>query len=124
MMLSVSPSERYSVLPFQNVGSDPNTEYLSDGLTESIIYSTSRLSNLKVIPRSSVFRYKSQEVDPQTAGHQLGVSAVMTGREIQRGDNLSISAELIDVRDNRVISGRQYTPTLADILAVPEESAN
>ena len=122
-MLSVSPSERYSVLPFQNVGSDPNTEYLSDGLTESIIYSTSRLSSLKVIPRSSVFRYKSQEVDPQTAGHQLGVSAVMTGRVIQRGDDLSISAELIDVRDNRLLWGRQYTRKMADILAVQEEIA-
>ena len=112
-----------AVLPFQNVGSDPNTEYLSDGLTESIIYSTSRLSNLKVIPRSSVFRYKSQEVDPQTAGHQLGVSAVMTGRVIQRGDDLSISAELIDVRDNTLLWGQHYTRKMADILAVQDEIA-
>src|SRR5437016_173928 len=112
-----------AVLPFQNVGSDPNTEYLSDGLTESLIYSTSRLSNLKVIPRSSVFRYKNQGIDPQTAGHQLGVSAVMTGRVIQRGDDLSISAELIDVRDNRLLWGQQYKRKMADILAVQEEIA-
>jgi TolB-like protein/pimeloyl-ACP methyl ester carboxylesterase/Flp pilus assembly protein TadD len=112
-----------AVLPFLNVSGDPNTEYLSDGIAESIIYSTSQLPDLKVMPRSSVVRYRGKEVDPQTVGRELGVSAVMTGRVIQRGDDLSISAELIDLRDNRVLWGKQYNRKLGDILAVQEEIA-
>ena len=112
-----------AVLPFLNASTDPSTEYLSDGITESIIYTTSRLPNLKVVPRSSVFRYKGREIDPQTVGHELGVSAVMTGRFIQHGNDLSISAELIDVRDNRLLWGQQYTRKITDILAVQEEIA-
>ena len=113
-----------AVLPFLNASGDPNTEYLSDGIAESIIYSTSQLPDLKVMPRSSVFRYKGKEVDPQTVGRELGVSAVMTGRVIQRGDDLSISAELIDLRDNRVLWGQKYTRKIGDILAVQEEIAS
>jgi TolB-like protein/serine/threonine protein kinase/Tfp pilus assembly protein PilF/class 3 adenylate cyclase/alpha-beta hydrolase superfamily lysophospholipase len=112
-----------AVLPFQNVSGDPNTEYLSDGIAESIIYSTSQLSDLKVIPRSSVFRYKGKEIDPQTAGRELGVNAIMTGTVVQRGDDLSISAELVDLRDNRVLWGRQYNRKMGDVLAVEEEIA-
>ena len=112
-----------AVLPFLNASTDPSTEYLSDGITESIIYTTSRLPNLKVVPRSSVFRYKGREIDPQTVGHELGVSAVMTGRFIQHGNDLSISAELIDVRDNRLLWGQHYTRKITDILAVQEEIA-
>ncbi len=112
-----------AVLPFVNSSADPNTEYLSDGLTESIIYSTSRLPNLKVTPRSSVFRYKGKDADPQTVGHELGVAAVMTGRVSQHGDDLSISAELIDVRDNTLLWGQQYTRKTKDLLAVQGEIA-
>ena len=112
-----------AVLPFLNVSGDPNTEYLSDGLAESIIYSTSQLPDLKVMPRSSVVRYKGREVDPQTVGRELGVSAVMTGRVSQRGDDLSISAELVDLRDNRLLWGQHYTRKIGDILAVQEEIA-
>lgn len=112
-----------AVLPFLNASGDPNTEYLSDGIAESIIYSTSQLPDLKVTPRSSVFRYKGKEIDPQTVGRELGVSAVLTGRVIQRADDLLISAELIDLRDNRVLWGQKYTRKIGDILAVQEEIA-
>ena len=110
-----------AVLPFVNSSADPNSEYLSDGLTESIIYSASKLPALKVIPSSSVFRFKGKEIDPRTAALELGVTAVMTGRVSQHGDDLLISAELIDVRDNNLLWGQQYTRKLADLLTVQEE---
>src|SRR5207244_8428348 len=77
--------ESIAVLPFVNQNNDPNVEYLSDGLTESIINSLTRLPNLKVIPRSSAFRYKRKETDPLTVGKDLGVRAALTGRLLQRG---------------------------------------
>ncbi len=112
-----------AVLPFANASADPNMEYLSDGITESLINSLSQLSNLVVMSRSSVFRYKGQQTDPQAAGHELKVQAVLTGRVVQRGDTLSISTELVDVRNNRHIWGEQYNRKLSDILAVQEEIA-
>src|SRR5438132_13441382 len=112
-----------AVLPFVNSTADPNSEYLSDGITESIIYSTSKLPRLRVIPSSSVFRFKGKGIDPQTAGHELGVSAVMTGRVNQHGDDLLISAELIAVRDNSLLWGQQYTRKLAELRTVQEEIA-
>src|SRR5207253_9766057 len=90
-----------AVLPFVNQSHDPDSEYLSDGVTESIINSLTQLPNLKVSARSSVFRYKGKEADPMAAGKELGVSAVLTGRIMQRGDSLTISTELLDVRDNK-----------------------
>src|SRR5439155_22580436 len=81
-----------AVLPFANVTADPNTEYLSDGLTESLISSLSQLPKLVVRPRSAVFRYKSKDVDPQKAAADLKVTAVVTGRVTQRGDSLLVSA--------------------------------
>ncbi|MDQ2920851.1 MAG: serine/threonine-protein kinase, partial [Acidobacteriota bacterium] len=110
-----------AVLPFVNASSDENAEYLSDGITESIIYNLSQLPNLKVMSRSSVFRYKGKETDPQLVGRELSVRAVMTGRVIQRGDGLMISAELVDARDNRLLWGQQYNRKMTDILAVQGE---
>ncbi len=110
-----------AVLPFENVGADPNTEYLSDGITESLINTLSQLSNLTVMSRSSVFRYKGKDIDPQKAGKELGVKAVLTGRVTQRGDNLKISTELVDVSNNTNIWGEQYNRKLSDILIVQEE---
>ena len=107
-----------AVLPFVNVGVDPNMEYLSDGITESIIDSISRLPNLAVIARSSVFRYKGRDIDPQAVGRELGVRAVLTGRITQRGDNLSISAELVDASNNHRIWGERYERRPSDILVV------
>lgn len=110
-----------AVLPFVNVSADPETEYLSDGITESLTNSISQLPNLAVIARSSVFRYKGREVDPQTVGRELGVRAILTGRITQRGDNLVISAELVDVNNNHRIWGDQYDRKLTDIIAVQSE---
>jgi eukaryotic-like serine/threonine-protein kinase len=110
-----------AVLPFVNASTDPDTEYLSDGITESLINSLSQLSRIKVIARSSVFRYKGRETDPRAVGRELGVQAVLTGRVMQRGDNLSISAELMDARDNSHIWGEQYNRKLADLPAVQQE---
>jgi serine/threonine protein kinase/Tfp pilus assembly protein PilF len=110
-----------AVLPFENVGADPNTEYLSDGITESLMNSLSQLSNLTVMSRSSVFHYKGKDIDPQKAGKELGVKAVLAGRVTQRGNNLQISAELVDVSNNSHIWGEQYNKKLSDILAVQED---
>jgi eukaryotic-like serine/threonine-protein kinase len=110
-----------AVLPFVNVNADPDMEYLSDGVTESLINSLSQVPRLRMIARSSVFRYKGKDIDPQTVGRELGVRAILLGRVTQRGDNLSISAELVDARDNSRIWGEEYSRKLADILQVQEE---
>lgn len=110
-----------AVLPFVNAGADPNTEYLSDGITESLINGLSQLSNLTVMSRSSVFHYKGKDIDPQKAGKELGVKAILTGRVAQRGDDLLISAELVDVANNSHIWGEQYNKKVSDILAIQEE---
>jgi TolB-like protein/Flp pilus assembly protein TadD len=110
-----------AVLPFANGTADPNAEYLSDGLTESIINSVSQLQNLRVVARNTVFRYKSKEVDPQKVGSELGVCSVLTGRILQLGDRLIIRAELIDVLNGWQIWGEQYQRKLSDILVVQEE---
>jgi serine/threonine protein kinase/tetratricopeptide (TPR) repeat protein len=115
--------ESIAVLPFVNHNNDPNVEYLSDGLTESIINSMTQLPNLKVSPRSSVFLYKGKETDPLKAGNELGVRAVLTGRLIQRGDDLMVSVELLDVRDNKQIWGERYQRKISDLLAVQNEIA-
>jgi eukaryotic-like serine/threonine-protein kinase len=110
-----------AVLPFVNVGADPNTEYLSDGITDSLINVLSQLPKLKVMSRNSVFRFKGLEADAQAAGKQLGVRAVLTGRVVPRGDGLSIMTELVDARDNSHIWGEQYNRKLSDLLAVQTE---
>ncbi|MBI1750046.1 MAG: protein kinase [Acidobacteria bacterium] len=112
-----------AVLPFANSTNDPQTEYLSDGITESLINSLSQSPSLKVMSRSAVFRYKGQMADPETVGKALGVRAVLTGRLVQRGDTLSISVELVDARSSRHLWGEQYNRKLADLLTVQEEIA-
>ena len=113
-----------AVLPFVNVGGSPDTEYLSDGITDSLMNSLSELPKLKVMSHSAVFRYKGKEADPRTVGHELSVRAVLQGRVTQRGDNLSISAELVDVEDNSHLWGEQYHRKLADALTVQSEIAS
>jgi eukaryotic-like serine/threonine-protein kinase len=115
--------ESIAVLPFVNQNRDPDTEYLSDGLAESLIYRLSQLPNLKVSPTSSVFRYKGKDVDPIKVGNELGVSAVLSGRITQRGDNLTISAELVDVRYNKLLWGEQYDRKTSELLATQREIA-
>ena len=115
--------ESIAVLPFVNQSNDTGAEWISDGLTESIINRLTQLPNLKVIARSSVFRYKSKEIDPLKAGEELGVRAILTGRLQQRGDDVIISAELVDLRDNKQLWGEQYERKMADLLSVQREIA-
>ncbi|HVS20230.1 MAG TPA: protein kinase, partial [Pyrinomonadaceae bacterium] len=115
--------ESIAVLPFQNRSTEADTEYLSDGLAESLIYRLSQLPNLKVSPTSSVFRYKGKEIDPIKVGQELGVNAVLSGRIVQRGDNITISAELVDVRYNKLLWGEQYDRKMSDLLATQREIA-
>jgi serine/threonine protein kinase/Tfp pilus assembly protein PilF len=115
------PIDSLAILPFVNAGGDADTEYLSDGVTESIIYNLSRLPNLKVLPRSSILRYKGKEADPQAVWRDLGVRGVLTGRIIQRGNDLTISAELIDTTDNRLLWGQRYNRKLTDALSTQQE---
>ena len=113
-----------AVLPFVIQNNDSNIDWIADGLTESIINGLTPLQNLKVTPRSSVFRYKGKDLDPVQVGNELGVSAVLTGRLQQRGDDLVVSTELIDVRHNKQIWGDQYKRKVADLLAVQTDIAN
>jgi TolB-like protein/DNA-binding winged helix-turn-helix (wHTH) protein len=117
------PIDSVAVLPFENAGGDPNTEYLSDGIAESLINSLSQLPHLKVMSRDSAFHYRGEVPDVQTVGHKLGVRAVFKGRVAQHGDMLAISAELIDARDNSHIWGQQYIRKPSDIFALQEEIA-
>jgi eukaryotic-like serine/threonine-protein kinase len=112
-----------AVLPFDNQNRDPGIDYLSDGITESIIHSLSQLSQLKVMARSTVFQYKGKEVDPRKVGHDLGVGSVVMGRLLQQGDNLTIQTELVNVSDGTELWGQQYNRKVADIFAVQEEIA-
>jgi eukaryotic-like serine/threonine-protein kinase len=113
-----------AVLPFANVTADPNAGYLSDGLTESLISSLSQLPNMAVRSRSAVYRYKSQDVDPQKVAAELKVAAVVTGRVTQQGDLLLVSAELTDVRTNRNLWSEQYNRKVSDALSVQREIAS
>ena len=90
-----------AVLPFANTSGDTNAEYLSDGITEGVIDRLSGLPNLKVISRTSAFRYKRRDIEPQKVAKELGVDALVTGRVVQRGDNLSVSVELVDAREDK-----------------------
>ena len=110
-----------AVLPFANVGGDPNTEYLSDGVTESLTSSISQLPNLAVIANSSMLRYKGREIDPQAIGKELRVRAVLTGRITQRNDSLLITAELVDVENNHRLWGGQYDRKMSDVLALQSD---
>ena len=112
-----------AVLPFVNASGDPNLEYLSDGVTESLINSLSQLPNLSVKARSTVFRYKGREADPQKVGSELNVQAVLSGRMTQRGDDLVLSLELVDSRTGDQIWGEQYRRRLSDLVALQGEIA-
>ncbi|HJZ66610.1 MAG TPA: protein kinase [Blastocatellia bacterium] len=115
--------ESIAVLPFANQNNDPGIDWVSDGLTESIINSLTQLPNLKVIARSSVFRYKDKQADPLAAGKELGVRALLTGRLFQRGEEVIVSAELVDLRDNKQLWGDRYERRMADLLSVQREIA-
>jgi TolB-like protein len=109
-----------AVLPFVNATADPNNEYLSDGLTESLIGTMSQLPNLKVLARSTVFRFKGNQDDPQKIGQTLQVGAVLMGRVTQRGDELSVQADLVNTADGTELWGSRYSRKLADITQCAE----
>ena len=112
-----------AVLPFTNGGGDANTDYLSDGITESLIDNLTHVPQLKVKSRNSVFRYKGKDVDVQKVGNDLGVSALVSGRVVPRGDSIEVSAELTDVRDNTEIWGQHYSGKSADIISLQQQIA-
>jgi serine/threonine protein kinase/TolB-like protein/Tfp pilus assembly protein PilF len=116
-----APIDSLAVLPLANASADPGTEYLSDGITESIINTLSQLPGLKVMARATVFRYKGKEVDIEEVKRDLGVRAVMTGRVLQFGDQLIIKTELVDTADGSQLWGEQYKRLAADIFEVQEE---
>jgi serine/threonine protein kinase/tetratricopeptide (TPR) repeat protein len=110
-----------AVLPFVNATNDANNEYLSDGLSESLISTLSRLPGMKVMARGTVFRFKNSQDDPQKIGQTLQVAAVLTGRITQHGDELGISADLVNSADGTEIWGEQYTRKQADITQVQSD---
>jgi serine/threonine protein kinase/tetratricopeptide (TPR) repeat protein len=109
-----------AVLPFANAGADPNIEYLADGMTDGIIGSLSRVPELRVMARSTVFSYKGKETNAQKVGQELNVDAVLTGRVAQRGDILTIQADLVSVADGSELWGQKYNRRVADLLNVQE----
>ena len=110
-----------AVLPFANAGADPNVEYLADGVTDAIISSLSRVPELRVMARSTVFSYKGKETIAQKVGQELNVDAVLTGRVAQRGDTLIIQTDLVSVADGSELWGQQYNRKVADLLNVQED---
>ena len=125
-ILSRSPefADSIAVFPFENAGREPDKEYLSDGITETIINSLARLRRLRVVPRTTMFRYRDRATDPIQAGRELRARAVLTGRVAERGDQLIVDAELIDTAQESQLWGEKYTRGLSDILAVQEEIAS
>jgi len=120
---STAAIESIAVLPFENKSNDADTDYLSDGLTESLIFRLSQLPGLKVSPTSSVIRYKGKDTDIAKIASELGVDAVMTGRLVKRGDNLNITVELVDTRNNKSLWGEQYERKMSELLATQREIA-
>ena len=115
--------ESIAVMPFVNESGNADVEYLSDGMTETLISSLSNLPNLNVKPRSSVFRYKGKETDPQTIGKELNVQAVLNGRVTQRGQDISLYVELIDVSLDKTIWSQTYTRKQSDLVSLQSEIA-
>jgi eukaryotic-like serine/threonine-protein kinase len=115
------PIDSIAVLPFVNVSGDPDSEYLSDGITESLIDNLSQLPNLRVTARSTVFRYKNKGIDPQKVGQDLHVRAVLSGRLLQRDGTLIVRSDLMDVADGAQLWGDQYSRKAADVFVLQEE---
>ncbi len=112
-----------AVLPFVNAGTDPATEYLIDGITESIINSLSQLGGLRVVPRSLVFRYKGLQADPSTVGLALNARTILTGRVLQQGEFLNIQAELVDTSTESQLWGEQFRQRISELMVVQQEIA-
>lgn len=118
---STKAIDSLAVMPLLNASNDPEMEYLSDGVTESIINKLAHVPKLRVMARASVFRYKGRDLDPQQIGRELNVRAVLTGRVMQRGERLTISIELSDAENGAHIWGEQYNRTSPDIFELEDE---
>jgi TolB-like protein/Tfp pilus assembly protein PilF len=112
-----------AVFPFENVGKDPEMEYLSDGITETIINNLSRVGRLRVVPRTTMFRYRDRAADPIQVGRELRTRLVLTGRVTERGDDLIVDAELVDTAYESQLWGEKFKQSLSNVLEVPEEIA-
>lgn len=126
MPTSIARSKTLSsiaVLPFKNAAQDQDGDYLSEGITENIINSLSKIAGLQVTPRSTVFRYRRKVMNPQAIGRELEVEAVLAGRVTQRDEALVVSAELIDVAQGSQLWGERYNRRPADLYEVEEEIA-
>ena len=119
--VTVTSIDSLAVLPFVNASGDPGAEYLSEGITQGLINTLSQLPNLKVVSLMSAYRYKGKAIDPPSIGRELGVQAILTGRMTQQGDDLSISAELVDAKQDRQLWGKQYQRRLADVRTLENE---
>lgn len=115
--------ESIAVMPFVNESGNADVEYLSDGMTETLISSLTQLPNLNVKARSSVFRYKGKDTDARTLGKELNVQAIVNGRLAQRGDQLTLSLELVDAATENAIWSQQYTRKQADLVSLQSEVA-
>ncbi len=113
--LQLKSMDSVAVLPIVNATGDPNSEYLSEGITQDLVSTLSQLPNLKVVSLASVYRYKGKSIDPPTVARELGVHTILTGRMVQRGNALSISAEFVDAEHDRVMWSKQYQWKLADV---------
>ncbi|NOT48543.1 MAG: protein kinase [Acidobacteria bacterium] len=120
---STKQIESIAVMPFVSEGGNQDIEYLSDGMTESLIKSLSNLPNLNVKPRSSVFRYKGKDTDLKTIGKELNVEAILNGRIVQRGEQITLSLELIDVQNDKVLWTEQYQRSQSDLVTLQSEIA-
>ena len=115
--------ESIAVMPFVNESGNADVEYLSDGMTETLISSLSQLPNLNVKARSTVFRYKGKETDAKTIGRELNVQAILNGRIVQRGDQITLSLELVDVSTENAIWSQQYQRKQTDLVSLQSEIA-
>ncbi|MDX6612326.1 MAG: eukaryotic-like serine/threonine-protein kinase [Blastocatellia bacterium] len=118
-----SPIGSIVVLPLVNASNDPNTEYLSDGISEALINSLTELQQLRVIARSTAFRYKGKEIDPQAVGRELNVRAVLMGRVRQTGETLNIQVDLVDASTGAQLWGQEYERKVSDVLAIKQTIA-
>jgi len=113
--------ESIAVLPFENANGDPEHEYLSDGITGSLINILATIPKLRVMAQSTVLRYKGRAIDPQVVGRELNVRAVLTGKMMQSGGSLRIRTELVDVATGSQLWGGQYNRQPGDIFVVQDE---
>ena len=115
--------EAIAVLPFENISGDVEMDYLSDGISESILNALAQIPTLRVVPRASVFRYKGRNVEPERTGQELNVRHLLTGRVSERAGHLRIGVELVDVHENVQLWGGQYNRALGDVLVVQDDIA-